>query len=243
MTLFSEPRIVFHHIPKCGGMSVVAGLGITYYPLRILRYGRKGFPGLLNARATSQAAQQAGMDVYAYRRLLLGYYLERGDSPFIPGHYPFSRDLHEAYKTRYHFVTLLRDPVKRWYSEYYWNRYKDHEYARTELDMEEYLESPAGRMNARSYLNFLSPAADTAEAIGNLECFTVLGVLEDLGRFQSDMKAAFGRKPFIFKRNASPAPQEARAIPDKDSAFHKKLLEMLAGDIAVYEAARKTLRL
>ena len=249
--MFKEPRIVFHHIPKCGGMSIVAGLAVTYYPMRLLRYGRKGFPGVLNAKAASAAADMFQHDTYEMRRHILGYHLARGDTPLIPGHYPFSRLLYDRFHPEWRFVSLFRDPVKRWHSEYFWNRYKDHDYAKTDLDIEAYLESRSGLLNARSYTNFLMEAQDpqiksnadeVKQAIENLDCFKVLGILEDLERFRAAMKSEFGRKPVFIKRNASPAPQEKKIIPDADSAFHKKLLDLLAGDIEIYNAVKEKVK-
>lgn len=241
--------IVFHHIPKCGGMSITAGLALSYYPFRLLRYGRAGFPGHLNARAASQAAEALSMDHYAYRRALLEYQLASDNSPFISGHYPFSRGGFERYGDQWAFISLFRDPVSRWYSEYFWNRYKDHEYAKTELDMEAYLETEQGRMNTRSFLNYFceskNPAGAPAntelkEALTNIECLDVTGTLENIEQFRESMKRRFGRKPVFFQRNRSPAKPETYIRPDPQSDFHKKLLILLEADREIYAHVLKT---
>lgn len=250
--MLQEPKIVFHHIPKCGGQSIVSGLALTYYPWQILRYGRKGFPAVLNAKATQEISPLFGIENYQYRRQILSYFLAKNDSNFVGGHYPFSQIAYQAYKDNWTFVTLFRDPVKRWYSEYYWNRYKDHEYAKTELDIEEYLESKQGRMNTRSYTNFLheceTPDSQPNDkelqgALTALECFDVLGCLEDLNKFRADMKAKFGRKPYFRKKNTSPAPPDVERKPDEKSDFHKKLLTLLEADREIYRRVREKLQL
>lgn len=248
--MLNEPKIVFHHIPKCGGMSITAGLALTYYPLRLALGGRRNFPGRLDAKAASAAAALQGQNRYEYRRLLMAYHLEQDKTPFLFGHYPFCPSAYERFKNDWAFVTLLRDPVKRWYSEYYWNRYKSHDYDKTELDIEAYLDSEQGRLNAQSFTNFLAPrpdplapptAKDVKHSLENLEKFDVVGKLEDLPKFRSAMKTRFGRKPFFYKRNSSPAPDTAKTLPDKHSAFHKTLQERLQADIEIYTRAPFTL--
>jgi hypothetical protein len=244
--LKKEPNIVFHHIPKCGGTSIVTGLILTYYPLRFLKYRRNGFPSNLNSRAASLIAEQSGVNRYDFRRQLLSYFVEKGDSAFISGHYPFDKNIYQDHQSNWNFVTLLRDPVARWYSEYFWNRYKNHDYQRTDLSLEEYAHTRQGIMNGRSFVNFFSHAdghdviatqADIDEAIENLKSMRVIGLLEDLPRFKQDMKIQFGRTPIFWNRNSSPASAEQKVIPDENSDLHKKILEITAGDLEIYEAA------
>lgn len=238
-------KIVYHHIPKCGGMTISAGLALSYFPFHLLRYGRKHFPGKLNARAASETASYLGKDRYQYRRELLAYHLEASETPYIFGHYPFSSELAQRYGDQWTFVTLLRDPVKRWYSEYYWNRYKSHSYDKTALDIEAYFDSPQGQRDCFSFVNFLVPRqnpqdlpseADIQTAIRNLDYFAVIGVLEDMEGFRSALAQAFGYKPVFIKRNVSPAPEEKKVIPPEDSDFHQKLLAHLAADMRIYKA-------
>ena len=245
--LKKEPNIVFHHIPKCGGTSIVTGLILTYYPLRFLKYRRQGFPSNLNSRAASIIAEQSGVNRYDFRRQLLSYFVEKGDAAFISGHYPFDKNIYQNHKDTWNFVTLLRDPVARWYSEYFWNRYKNHEYQRTDLSLEEYAHTRQGIMNARSFVNFFSHSdkhqmsptqSEVEEAIETLKAMRVIGFLEDLPRFKNDMNRHFGRKPFFWNRNTSPAPAEKKILPDENSDLHKKILELNAGDIEVYETAK-----
>ena len=231
-------------------MSIAAGLAIAYQPMRLLTRGRKGFYARLNSKAASQASADLGMENYRYRRELLAYFLAEDECPLIFGHYPFSEALHAKYSEEWKFVTLVRDPVQRWYSEYNWNRFKDHAYGKTDLDVEAYLEGAQGRKDARSYVNFFTEAddpsaraqeAEAARAIAALEKFAVVGVLKDLPRFSEDLGKVFGRKPLFFKRNKSPASEEQKVTPDPDSDFHKTLLEHLAADIAIYEHVQRRL--
>jgi len=199
--MFKEPKIIFHHIPKCGGTSIVTGLAMTYYPMRLLFRGKSGFNARLNAPQTAEYAQKNDINKFSHRRMVLRNHVERQTCPFISGHYPFDYDLYDQQKEEWGFVTLLRDPIKRWYSEYYWNRYKDHDYRKTDMSMEEYLETPEGLENTRSFVNYFAMTENTdgavtqveqEEALKALPCFTVIGFLEELEKFRSDMKQAKG---------------------------------------------------
>lgn len=245
--LKKEPKIVFHHIPKCGGTSIVTGLILTYYPFHFIKYRRQGFSSNLNSRAASVIAEQSGVNRYEFRRQLLNYFVEKAGSPFISGHYPFDNNVYENHGSEWNLITLLRDPVQRWYSEYFWNKYKNHEYQKTDLSIEEYLESEQGRVNSRSFVNFLSHSnnhskiptqVEVEEAIENLNKMKVVGCLEHMDKFSYDMKNTFGRKPIIFSRNSNPASAEQKILPDKDSIVHKKIVELTSGDREIYQAAK-----
>jgi len=245
------PRIVFHHIPKCGGTSLVRGFALTYYPMRLLRHGRAGFPANLDVRAAEHTCDLLGLAQRQFRISLLDYHLSRRTSPLVAGHYPFSRAVYEAHKNEWSFITLLRDPVNRWYSEYFYNRHKSAGSGQTNLDIEAYLESPAGRAATRSFVNALAepqdPTARATEAevgvaLGNLSCFDVVGRLEDLDAFREAMKRRFGRRPRFPHVNRSPVQPGSQRRPDMTSEFHRALLDFLAADLEIYAkiSARKS---
>ena len=142
---------------------------------------------------------------------------------------------------------MLRDPVERWYSEYYYNRHKKEGVGKTSLGIEAYLESEAGHRYARSFINYFTDAADPSakateaearQAVEALTCFDVVGSLEDLNAFREGMRRRFGRRPFFPHVNRSPAKGDSRKQPDRHSEVHRQLLELLEPDIFVYETVQ-----
>lgn len=242
--MLSEPKIIYHHIPKCGGTSVVTSLALTYYPFRLLRHSRTGFEGTLNAKAASTAAAENNIDPLDFRRSLLQYYVEKDRTPLISGHYPYNHQLSEAQKKEWNFITLLRDPVERWYSEYYWNRYKDHDYKKTGMSFEEYLNSDEGQFNACTFLHYFSDLKNKTSnsAIETLKNMDVVGFLDNLPHYKSQMKKTFGRAPLSIRRNKSPAKESQEARPDEHSDFHKSLLSVLEVDIEIYRTMKAHLK-
>lgn len=240
----SSPRIVFHHVPKCGGMSIARGLVLTYYPFRFLLKGKAGFPGGLNVAATETVEKLFPTDQFLLRREILAYQLAKGTSPLVFGHYPFSPRVRDRFGDSWAFITLLRNPVDRWYSEYFYDRFKKKGVGKTDMGLEKFLESNDGRGYARSFVNYLTEAPDPIAkasekeanlALEALSCFDAVGCLERLEQFRTLMGRRFGRRPFFPHVNRSPADRHERRRPDPDSNFHKRLIDLLAADIYIFE--------
>ena len=233
-------RIIFFHVPKCGGTSVHQGLAraVTL----------RGFGALhLDPEASRIAADAVGDDLLAFRDRWLVYHAVQRRSHLIGGHFayvPALADLAEDY----HLVTLLREPRSQLLSQFFYNRDKarsDHfgidpgvslkEFLRSELALEvgaNYVRTftdPHLRAEARS------PQA-LATALGNLERFDAVGALEHLGLWQARLSQILGRPVRFGHENPSPTAKSARAA-EVDPEARALADRVCAPNAAVYEHA------
>lgn len=112
------------------------------------------------------------------------------------------------------FITLIRNPVKRWLSHYYFDRHRDTNvnYNKTDLGIHDYLKSKEGLKNARLYLrhfsNYIYGDQITSEhvesAVHNILKFDVYGILERMDWFIEDYKSLTGIRLKQLVRNTNP---------------------------------------
>ncbi len=235
-------KLFFVHIQKCGGMSIDAALQRAYTAsgAHVVR---------LNAVALEVASKALKKNRDAHRNWLLGYYMA-GEADYISGHFHFDEAAHKAFGETWHYATVLRDPVARWLSNYFYNKYKTHsQHFRTDLPIEEFLEARQGRNFGSNYVRCLTTVARGEElaseevveqAIRNLDLFSVVGVLEDLGTFAADCEQRFGLRLGIEHRNANPrsGKQQREELSDE---ILERIRELCEPNFRVYDAVRARL--
>lgn len=191
-------------MPKCGGSSIDEAI-LKWYP----DWAVFSLP----AAASARAASLAGREVLDFRRdLLLFAFSRQKDGGYIRGHFPFSLAAWTEFHDRWKFITILRHPVDRWFSNYFFNRFRDHGHSMIRGDLEEFLDTPRAADEGCMFVRLLSerPAAEgrtpnaVAAAIANLERFHMVGLLEQLPDFVSRIHQTFGIALAIGKRNQSP---------------------------------------
>ena len=188
----------FLHVPKCGGTSIQVALEEAYGLRPGIRIDLRGNIHhtaffRLNPHASKEAADRLGMPLHALREHVLLYQMSCSGWKLISGHFQFSDAAYEGYHTKYTFITLIRDPVARWYSHYFYDRDKKGDHFGVEDAIDDYLTSPRGRSTGRLIARYFA-GADCGEddiveqAIQNIAKFDVVGVLEDLSTFKSDLR-------------------------------------------------------
>ena len=119
MIQFTRPRIkkniFFLHQPKCGGTSINNAIRSCYRNSQIMH---------LNNDACIRAADLLGRDLDDYRRDLLLYHLMHKKIRYLSGHFAYSKKAYDACGDQWHFVTVLRHPVERWFSHYFFNKHR-----------------------------------------------------------------------------------------------------------------------
>lgn len=248
-------NIFYLHIPKCGGVSVGQAIAAKYLSLD-LRNDR----GIVNLNApvsrkvieTTRGLRYPeetddDYPILSFREKLLLYYMAQSKSKFIAGHFLFSQKAYQNHGNEFNFVTVMRDPVKRWISSYFFNRFKSEDHLKVRDEIEEYIVSPFGISQGHEQVKFLGGANEEGDytsdaainrAKENLKYFKVVGFLENLDHFAQEFADHFHVKLQIAKKNKSPASKE-RQKSTLTPELLEEITDLCQPDIEVYEFARK----
>ena len=235
-------RVCYPHVPKCAGMSVARGISRQAFSM----LERRLFPTFsVDPRASFRAAEATSGRMMEVREEILAYALALGQCRFVTGHVPCRPGLVEEFRGEWHFVTVLRDPVERWISEYVYNTEKNSDWARNDLFLEDYLGSHRARVTTTSFLRYFSnipddlpddPGAFVEQAVENLSRFAVVGCVEDMNGFKRAFRDRFGVTLSIPRRNVTPD----RSMKDRireNGAVMERIRELCAGDSEIYRRA------
>lgn len=236
----------FLHVQKCGGTSIKQAL-------------RAGFPLVrprdevldLDAAASTRIASRLDLNNFEFRDQLLSYHLESAYPRVIMGHFRFTAALHERYLDDVAFVTVLRRPADRFLSAYFYDRYKANEYGRIEESLETFLlhdgePTLRARVHAEKYAALFrgdgtkdarrASADDVAAAIENLKRFAVVGFLEELEPFVTQLDEWADTPLDIPVLNTTPASatQRDEVTPELLSVIE----DICAPSTQIYDALR-----
>lgn len=254
-TLFGalDRRIAFFHLPKCGGTSLTDAMKSLY---RTLDFRDDRRLVSVSSHATSAVVEMVSGTRYPYdttddypilqlREHLLIYLMLQKQTRFVNGHCPFSENVHERFKDRFAFVTMIRSPVKRWISSFFYNRYKKGEHRKIDTDIAGHLESEFGRSQGHELVKFIGgadPAGDytSTKAIGrakaNLHRFDLVGFLENMDDFLNRFEALFGRKLQLNVMNRNPVSSSRQEEVLTDEIL-SRIEAVCEPDLAVYRHA------
>jgi hypothetical protein len=234
-------RVVFHHVPKCGGTSVGRALRKRYLLSQATVTPESSFRAFEAFTGRSDRERML-VDVLDLREQML-LYLMFEDVRCVSLHVRFSEIAYARFAGRYKFVTILREPVERFISHYFWSHGKPQAHARIEEDFARFLDTDRARRLGATYVEYYaglpkdaditSPAAVNA-AIANLRRFDVVGRLDDLAGFQRDLRSALGVRVSIGHENAArqPRPQRESVITPE---LRQKAIELCAPDRAIWD--------
>lgn len=247
--------IFFLHIPKCGGVSIGQAIEEKYLSID-LRNDRGIIE--LNAPVSGQVIKTTEGINYPYgtnddfpllnfREKLLLYFMGQPSTKFISGHFLFSDQAYQEYGDKFMIVTVLRDPIQRWLSSYFFNRFKRDDHVQVYDDIEPYLDTHFGISQGYELIKFLGGANWEGDyissiainrAIENLKKFGIVGFLEDLDSFSRKFYDRFQVNLKIGKKNQNPAPKYNRKSTITTDLL-EKITEICQPDIQVYEYALK----
>lgn len=239
-----DQKLVFLHIPKTGGSSIAKAIGKHY---RRSRFHVKAAPSWAAAsRAHHPDGAMFEDYLQALRSSLLLYSAELG-TRYLTGHVWYTDGIRALRKDGYAVVTCLRDPVDRFISNYLYDRFKSVFHKKTDLDIEEYLESEEARRQAGIYLRYLNGIRDDGdhdsdqalsaarESLGQVD---ILGFLDDLGAFSARLESLLGRSLRIRHERSSPASARQAKELKSSTELRRQIADLCARDIELYSWAR-----
>jgi len=224
-TPYTGQKVAFIHIAKCGGSSVDFALRSALAAPGQRRIDKPA--SIVSSMATfeGEIASLEGnckfSEHHAQHLLkILSYYLQE-NWQYISGHVTINAQLIERFKSEYAFITILRDPVKRFISNYTFNKLTNKKSIMLPNSLNtdtviqeanEILNSQRGWQMANSPTMYLTGRYPTNEAdarvmqqevASNLAQFKVVGFLDDLDAFTNDCQKLTGRNIDIGQRNST----------------------------------------
>lgn len=230
-----DQRIFFLHLPKCGGVSLNRALSRAFGPHNL---------AALAPSAYRRAAGILGKNHEEYRTSLLFYYMSMGDVNVVTGHFSWSDKAYDKFSENWVYVTLLRDPVERWFSHYFYDRFGSGDYRDIEDELPQFLGSTRAHEMGTVYTRRLSDSSSISsdqrvdQAKSNLRKFDVLGTLENVGSFERRLSTEVGVDVSMPKKNESPEKNKKKEIKSKDN-LRSRVEKLCRSDIQVYNYAKK----
>ncbi len=236
--------ILFLHVTKCGGTSLRSAL------IHSLSSEGTSAAALyqLDAVGSTALAIKVGMDTFALRDLLLTTQLNNREIRFIAGHFRYTTALHQDEMSDCTSITILREPVDRFLSLFYYNSYKSIDYGRESLPLEEYITTPKARRNAEDYVRIFrgngvahgdyATEQEVQLACDNLDYFSVVGCLDRIDEFVNAFEDATTYSLDIPRLNTTPAPLTER-YADLSSDILSEIERLCAPSVVVYQKAQR----
>jgi hypothetical protein len=177
---------------------------------------------------------------FTFREYLLLYSLASGYR-FISGHVLFSEHAYRHFRQDgYNFMTIVRDPVQRFISQYKFSLREKH-------NLDEYLELPDARQQGSVLVRYFSGLPRSTEwtensllvtALENIDKFDLIAILEHLEQFREEFNKRFRIKLTIPHANKGQTPpikitseQQAKIVKlcEPDTMLYQDILKRIFG--------------
>ena len=184
-------------------------------------------------------------EILKFREFYLAYLMYR-QKFFIRGHFTFSQKIYNEFKNDYCFITILRDPVKKWLSNYYYRKNRGSGHWKIDLSLKEYIDSELALVHGYDYSKYFGGKRkdNNYDDVGHierakkaLENFKIIGFLEHLDDFQNMLNEKFNYNFKIPHKNISKNQEVEVPLELK-----KKIEKICKVDIEIYDFAIKRFR-
>jgi|TARA_R110002012_G_scaffold17251_2_gene65518 hypothetical protein len=240
------PKVFFCHIPKCAGVSLSNAIHASLYPTIFKATRLSSHIDLAGSKVCSELLK---IDMSIARETQLAFNLSDKYKQFTTGHCRARPELVDKFKDNWNFITILRDPNKRFVSEFVYNKFKDSNWAKHDEEIDVYLNSAFARHSATTYARYFSKFTDADEilaneneaiesAINNLKKFSVTGTLENLNVWQHKFNDHFNTKIKIDNKNSSPNKSLSSDLY-QNAEMMERIRVLSKIDEAIYQAISK----
>ena len=221
----NQAKFAFVHVPKSGGISIDLAMREQFAKPGEARFSREGAIEMslttFNKEITDLDSIAQFSDHHAQQlNGLLAYHLAQ-NWQYISGHVSTNQRIIENFAQQYHFITVLREPVSRFVSNYIYNKLtnslpimapnnlnNDHLIA----EVDRILDHRRGwqMANVMSMCitgRFAKDVTDAqkiqSEFADNLAAYKVVGFLDDLNSFSKQIKQLSNKQINIGNHNAT----------------------------------------
>lgn len=221
---YNGPKLAFVHIAKCGGISIDTALRNAFAKPEQRRIDRDStLASSLSSFDSKINSIDSACDFSEHHTKVLQkmfeYYLSL-NWQYISGHIATNEDILSRYKDNYAFVTILRDPVERFISNYIFNKLtnkmpfmppssisNDDLITEAKLILDSRRGWHLANIPTMCVTGKFPNNAEQAKALRqrfseNLSQYKVVGFLSNLDKFASDIEQLTDRKITIPHKNS-----------------------------------------
>ncbi|MEH7223931.1 sulfotransferase family 2 domain-containing protein [Bacillus sp. JJ1566] len=227
--------LLFLHIPKTGGQTFGKIIENQYQISEVQKLRRHQTMGELLSRVSKEQTTKIGCNVEHLEKYLQQTTDGDVNISCAYGHMHFG--LHRYLSKPYTYATMLRDPIDRVVSHYYYFLGKGH--FKKETSFEEFITTPKFFNFQTLYLSGgTTPDLDIAKA--NLNAyFPVVGITELFEESIFLMKKEFGWNDIVYKK------KNVTAVRPPKEQISKEIMDLIVEhnkmDIELYQYVRKLL--